>query len=265
MVDDYDRFIVDFRSSTHIDLSLYKRTQMERRLRALRDRYGHETFAAYLADVLDNPERLRELIDRVTINVSEFYRNSARWDYVQEVAPQLWHRRRQSTRPRPLRCWSAACSTGEEPYTLALVLHNVIPLEDISILATDIDERALSRAREGRYSSDAIAAVPIAVRDRFFHKDQDGGTAQISAQIRRSVDFRRHDLLQDPYGDDYDLIVCRNVLIYFTEDAKDGVFQKFSRALAPGGLLFVGSTEYIPYPDRFRLATKSPFFYQKTE
>ena len=265
-MDDYERFVIDFRAATNIDLSLYKRMQMERRLRALRDRYGYDTFSAYWTDVLQNPEHMNELVDRVTINVSEFYRNSDRWTYLQDVAaPELWRRQKRSPRPQPMRCWSAACSTGEEPYTLALVLQKSVPLEDIEILATDIDVRALSVAREGRYALDTVRAVPSEIRRRFFALDPSDGTEKISAAIADRVEFRRHDLLRDPYGGDYDLIVCRNVLIYFTEDAKDDVFARFAKALNPGGVLFVGSTEHIPDSERFGLVARAPYFYQRPE
>ncbi|WP_445612576.1 CheR family methyltransferase [Geobacillus sp. YF-1] len=255
-MDDYAQFIAKVKRKTGIDLSLYKEAQMKRRLAALYAKKGLNSFTELFAAMEKDPALWHECLDRMTINVSEFYRNAKRWEVLEQtILPRLL-----AENPRP-RVWSAACSTGEEPYTLAMVLAQHVPLPRISVLATDIDENALARARLGLYSERSLAELPEAMRKKFFTKD--GDWYKIDDKIKRTVTFEKHNLLADPFPGPFDLIVCRNVLIYFTEEAKRTLYRKFHAALRPGGVLFVGSTEQIFNPGLYGFEVEETFFYRR--
>ncbi|WP_322114360.1 protein-glutamate O-methyltransferase CheR [Fictibacillus sp. KU28468] len=257
MDQDYSNFIKDVQSITSIDLSLYKEAQMKRRLTAFRDKKSFESFSVFSKALMKDRRLLDELLDRMTINVSEFYRNPERWMVLKDkIIPDLL------SRTNKLKIWSAACSTGEEPYTLASLLQetgrNIITY---SILATDLDELALRRAKEGLYAETSIKNVPESVRNSSFR--QKAGGFAVTEALKKPIVFKQHNLLADVFEKSFDLIVCRNVMIYFTEDAKEALFHKFSESLRPGGYLFVGSTEQIFHPGRFNLQPREAFLYQK--
>lgn len=140
-----------------------------------------------------------------------------------------------------IKVWSAACSTGEEPYTIAMILAQNSLLKDSYILATDIDEQAIKTAQIGIYPERSLKEVPLEYKTNYFQ--QEGSFYHVKEDIKRSVTFRKHNLLSDRFETDFDLIVCRNVLIYFTESAKKELYEKFSNSLRRNGILFVGSTE----------------------
>ncbi|MBD7936067.1 MULTISPECIES: CheR family methyltransferase [Cytobacillus] len=254
---EYEQFIEKVKQYTGIDLAQYKETQMKRRLQAFYDKKGYTSFnQLYLAMVKDK-KLLAEFLDRMTINVSEFYRNRKRWEVLEkEILPLLLQKK------EPLKLWSAACSTGEEPYTLAMILSKYLPLSKIRIFATDIDESALLRAKTGIYHERSLQEIPDEMKKKYFI--QEGKQFILSDEIKQTVVFQKQNLLADSFLKDYDLIICRNVLIYFTEEAKAMIYSKFSKALKNGGYLFVGSTEQIFNPSLYDLKNQQSFFYKKT-
>lgn len=253
--DDYLLFIDKIKTATGIDLAQYKEAQMKRRLTTLRVRHGYDTFAAFFEGMSQNKKLFLDFLDRMTINVSEFWRNRNRWEVLQnELLPELQSR-------LPLKVWSAACSTGEEPYTLAMILDIANVLNRSTILATDIDEGALAKAKEGIYLERSLREVPEQVVKTYFHSD--GLHYKIDSKLSSAVQFKKQNLLLDSFEDGFDLIVCRNVMIYFTEEAKHTLYHKFARALRPGGILFVGSTEQIFSPEQYQLEAANTFFYRK--
>jgi chemotaxis protein methyltransferase CheR len=255
--EDFARFIVDIKRLTGIDLSQYKETQMRRRLTTLRMKHGFHTFAAYFASLIKDPTLRNEFLDRMTINVSEFWRNPNRWQVLKEkYLPEMIKHS-----PR-LNIWSAACSTGEEPYTIAMILDSLGVLTRCSLLATDLDEGVLVKSREGLYLERSVRDVPPDYKSKYFEAFE--GTFKVQEKLKKAVNFQKQNLLLDSFGESYDLIVCRNVMIYFTEDAKHLLYGKFARALRPGGLLFVGSTEQIFTPGQYGLETADTFFYRRT-
>lgn len=256
MSQDYEDFITSMKTKTGIDLSLYKEAQMKRRLTSLFQKKGYRSFREFFEKLDQDQDLLEELLDRMTINVTEFYRNRSRWEVLEnKILPRLL-KENQS-----LKVWSSASSTGEEPYTISMILSRFIPVQQISILATDIDEGALKRAKLGIYAERSLAEMSTEDRNKHFVKD--GSVYKISDVIKKPVQFKKTNLLSDPFDSGYHLIVCRNVLIYFTEEAKDRLYQKFSQALAPGGVLFVGSTEQIFNPGQYGLEVEDTFFYKK--
>ena len=255
-VPEYKTFIENIKRKTKIDLSLYKEAQMKRRLTSLYERKGYKSFKDFYEAIHNEPKVLDEFLDRMTINVSEFYRNKERWNVLEKtIYPRLLKRNKR------LKIWSAACSTGEEPYSLAMVLTTHVPIQDISILATDLDEGAIERAKVGLYGTRSLTNVPQKVIGNYFVND--GTHFQVKDDIKKTVTFQRHNLLNDRYGTGYDLIVCRNVMIYFTEEAKDAIYMNFAKSLKTGGILFVGSTEQIFNPEKYGLKSIETFFYEK--
>ncbi|GAB3802403.1 CheR family methyltransferase [Virgibacillus kimchii] len=259
MKDDYNEFIGQVLVKTGIDLKLYKERQMKRRITSLRNKHGYHNFSAYFKALETNQTLFTEFIDRMTINVSEFYRNPKRWHVLKEkVLPQIL---RSTPSSASLNIWSAACSTGEEPYSTAIMLKEYFPQVNYRILATDIDEKALKKAEQGVFSEQAIKEVPPAWKEKYF--TQKDGSFSVTPSIKRNITFKKHNLLRDVYPQNIDLIICRNVLIYFTDEAKEHIYSKFSSALRTEGVLFVGSTEQIFHPAKYQFRLIDTFFYQK--
>jgi chemotaxis protein methyltransferase CheR len=253
---DYEQFVTNIKKKTGIDLSLYKEAQMKRRLTSLYEKRGFASFQDYFKALSQDRKLLDEFLDRMTINVSEFYRNGKRWEVLEKkLLPRLLERNKR------LKIWSAACSTGEEPYTIAMIMSKFMPLSQVQILATDLDENVIERAKVGAYPERSLNEVPEDMKGKYFK--QDGSLFKISDEVKRTVTFKKQNLLADPFGGPFDLIVCRNVLIYFTEDAKDLLYKKFSTALKQDGIFFVGSTEQIFNPSLYGFETEDTFFYRK--
>lgn len=258
MLDDRDfaQFIVRIKQKTDIDLSQYKEAQMKRRLTTLRMKHGYASFEEYWKAIEQNRSLMNEFLDRMTINVSEFWRNPTRWDVLQKrFFPDMLKAGGK------LKIWSAACSTGEEPYTLAMMLSELGAIRQASLLATDLDSNVLKKAMEGSYLERSLRDVPSGCRQKYF-KQQDGAY-NISDELKQFVTFKQQNLLHDAFDNGFDLIVCRNVMIYFTEEAKHLLYHKFAKALKPGGLLFVGSTEQIFSPGQYGFETADTFFYRR--
>ncbi len=256
MSQDYIKFVSDIKHKLEIDLTLYKETQMKRRLTSLRDKRGYPNFKSYFKAISQDRLLLNEFLDRITINVSEFYRNPKRWEVMQSVIlPSLLDNSKKLT------IWSAACSTGEEPYSIALMMKEHFPNTAFQILATDIDNMVLARAKEGTYTDQSLKELPDSIKHKYFR--QKSGLYHIDNEVKRHVRFKKHDLLADGYPRNMDLIVCRNVLIYFTDQAKTIIYQNFSDSLKRDGVLFVGSTEQIFSPDKYNMSLIDTFFYKK--
>lgn len=241
---------------TGINLSSYKERQMKRRIESLITRNKFTSYESYFKAINTDPKLLDEFINYLTINVSEFYRNPAQWKVLEEdVIPHLLKHKSR------LKIWSAACSTGEEPYSLVMLLTRFFPLNQISVLATDIDRGALKKADVGIYSEKSLNNLPREFVHSYFTKHN--GDYKINDEIKRQVDFKHFNLLEDIYPSQCDLIVCRNVMIYFTEEAKNDIYVKFHNSLSNEGVLFVGSTEQIILPNRYNLTPLKTFFYKK--
>jgi chemotaxis protein methyltransferase CheR len=254
---DFMLFIKKIKDFTSIDLAQYKEAQMKRRLTTLRLKRGFNTFSAFFDAMMKDKSILYEFLDRMTINVSEFWRNPNRWEIVEKrFIPEMVRKTRR------LKVWSAACSTGEEPYTLAMILAEHGVLADIHLQATDIDDGALEKAKKGLYLDRSLRDVPQDYVKKYFRQEQ-ATTFLIADELKKAVKFQKQNLLVDPFDTGFDLIVCRNVIIYFTEEAKHILYQKFARALKPGGILFVGSTEQIFSPGQYDLEPADTFFYRK--
>ena len=253
----YEGFKKDVFSMTKIDLNAYKEKQMKRRIDTLIGKNKCDSYKDYVALIKSDKSKFEEFVNFLTINVSEFYRNPEQWTVLdKEVFPSLIEKFGQN-----LKVWSAACSTGDEPYSLVMALSRHLPLEKIKIVATDIDKQVLAKAKVGLYSAKSVANVPADLKKKFF--TEIGGSYQISDEIKKRVEFKEHNLLKDPYPTGCHLIVCRNVLIYFTEEAKEEVYKKFNSALTKNGVLFIGSTEQIMNYKELGFERAKSFFFVK--
>lgn len=253
----YEEFKKDIFALTKIDLNAYKEKQMKRRIDTLITKNSVNNYKDYVALIKSDKEKFEQFVNFLTINVSEFYRNPEQWEILdKEVFPTLIQKFGKN-----LKIWSAACSTGDEPYSLVMALSKHIPVNQIKIIATDIDKQVLDKARLGLYNEKSIASVPAEFKKKYFK--QIGSSYQISDEIKRQVEFKEHNLLKDPYPTGCHLIVCRNVLIYFTEEAKEEIYKKFNASLNKEGILFIGSTEQIMNYKELNYLRKQSFFFEK--
>lgn len=257
MANDYEKFKKDIFKLTTIDLNAYKERQMKRRIDTLITRNKYADYDAYVAAIKDDKKLFEEFVNYLTINVSEFYRNPQLWDVLEkDIFPELIKKYGNG-----IKIWSAACSTGDEPYSLVMLLSKFLPLSKIKIIATDIDKQVLEKARMGIYAASSLNGLPKEFKDKYF--TQVGSSYKIADEIKNCVEFKSHNLLKDEYPTNCHLIVCRNVVIYFTEEAKDEIYRKFHKSLVPGGVLFVGSTEQIINYRDIGYVSKKLFFYEK--
>lgn len=278
LLDNYDYLKIQVYKLTKINLDAYKERQMKRRIDAfinrqntridflkgnikeLSDKEKEEEFSyvSFIKNMKNDQELMNSFIEYLTINVSEFFRNPEQWKQLEEtILPYLF-----KSFGRDLRIWSAACSTGDEPYSLVMLLSKFMPLSKIHIYATDIDEGVIERAKLGIYNSNSLKEVPKEFLDKYFVKINEK-TYQISEKIKSRVSFRKHNLLNDDYIQRCNFIICRNVLIYFTEEAKDEIYKKFNSSLMENGILFIGSTEQIIQANNYNFYTYKSFFYEK--
>jgi chemotaxis protein methyltransferase CheR len=231
---------------------------MERRINSFMRQQGLENkYKEFLSLLSADKAVYQKFIEHLTINVSEFFRNANHWKVLEEeIFPEL-----AVQRDGPLKIWSAGCSTGEEPYSLAMIIKEKKIRIDHKILATDLDKEVLAKAVKGTYSEKEIEGVPLALRKKYFQ--QDGNFYTVNNELKNMIKFTRQNLLQDTFDKNFDLILCRNVVIYFTEETKKMLYSKFVEALRPNGIIFVGSTEQIFNSREIGLHTQKIFFYTK--
>jgi chemotaxis protein methyltransferase CheR len=233
----------------------YKEKCLRRRIAVRMRARGVHTYDDY-ARILDaDADEYERLLDVLTINVTKLFRN---WDVYASMAanvvPVLWHR----TTPL-IRVWSAGCSSGQEPYSLAVLFHRyaamngmLAQIERVRVLGTDIDRQCLAAAEQGQFEAADFSDTPDELRTRYFSATS---PSVVSAGVRSLVRFERRDLLGEPAPPgQFDLVVCRNVLIYFDRDTQERVFEKFYESLAPDGFLVLGKVETLLGPIRSRFA-----------
>lgn len=253
---DYEGFKKEICKMSGINLSYYKEKQMKRRIDSLISKNGNLPYYEYVKLIKDNPDLFNEFINYLTINVSEFFRNPEQWEVLKkDVLPILLKKSKK------LKIWSTACSTGDEPYSIVMVLNSFIPLSDIKIIASDIDKEALRKAKTGLYSEKSLEKLPGEYLAKYFTKN--ANSYLVKEEIKNQVEFIQHNMLKDEYPTNCDLIVCRNVLIYFTEEAKTLIYRRLNNALKTEGLLFLGCTEQIIMANKYCLSPLKTFFYMK--
>ncbi|MFQ5703078.1 MAG: CheR family methyltransferase [Gemmatimonadales bacterium] len=230
---------------TGLGCSAYKQSCLRRRIAVRMRACRVQTYAEYEAVLDREPEEYERLLDTLTINVTKFYRNRDTWETLAtRVLPDLWQRCNGS-----VRCWSAGCSSGEEPYTLVILLLELSRRGGNAsrlvgrVDATDLDRESIAKAQEGRYRDAAFEEMPPALVVRYF---SEGRPKTILPSVKQNVRFQRHDIILEPPPDPpYHLIICRNVLIYFDRPTQERLLWQFADALTPGGYLVLGKTETL--------------------
>ncbi len=232
-------------------------SRLARRLRAL----GLSDFKAYRDYLRRNPETESiELVNSVTTNLTSFFREKHHFEYLRENwVPALRERGK-----RQLRIWSAGCSTGEEPYSIAMALRQAIRdigCWDIRILATDIDSQVLAVAEQGVYDAARVASIDTDLRQRYFRPAADAGRVCVDDSLRQMIQFRQLNLLHPwPMRESFDLIFCRNVVIYFDRETQARLVDRFADQLVEDGMLLMGHSESLyKTSDRFRLLGKTVY------
>jgi len=256
--DDYTDFCDAVRSLCAIDLSQYKRGQMERRIRTFAGTRGAPELPAYLTKLRRDRVELDAFLDRVTINVSQLWRHPEQWEALErDVLPDL-------ARTGRIRAWSAGCSYGAEAFTLAAVAKTAVPRALVTITGVDIDERMVAQARTGVFSAEDARATPPGVMARWFTKRPDG-TYEARPELKAITRFETGDLLRvRPRPAAYDLVLCRNTVIYFNDEVRDALHGRLAEALRPGGYLVIGATERVSDPHAIGLTPTHPFTYRKS-
>ncbi|MBR5162943.1 MAG: protein-glutamate O-methyltransferase CheR, partial [Schwartzia sp.] len=210
---DWAEFKKKLKAKTEIDLDLYKEAQMKRRISNLVTRGGFDSFVTFFDHVAKDKEEFAAFIEYLTINVSEFFRTPDKFGKLEtEVIPELLKR------SPTLNIWSAGCSIGAEVYSLTMILKDLTPGKKHRLLATDLDIEIIAKAKAGIYTDNELKALDPKRKEKYFTKTSDGRFA-IKDEIKQCVEFKRHNLLKDPFEKNFDLILCRNVVIYFTEEA----------------------------------------------
>jgi chemotaxis protein methyltransferase CheR len=256
--DDFTAFCAGVRALCAVDLLQYKRGQMERRIRTWIERREGQDFKTYLARLREEPAELDAFLDRVTINVSHLWRHGEQWTALSDhVLPELAARGR-------IRAWSAGSSYGAEAYTLAAVARDAVPHARVNIRGTDLDKRMIERARRAEFSAEDLRQAPPAAIKRHFEALPDGG-AVARQELQRMVRFDVGDLLRMRVSPgSFELIICRNTVIYFTEEVRDALHTRLADALVPGGYLVVGASERVADPRSLDLTSPFPFIYRKS-
>ena len=237
----------DFRCGSYKEKCLRRRIAVRMRAR------GVHRYSDYASMLDRDAAEWDKLLDALTINVTKLFRNPETYAAIaQTVVPALWSNGEPS-----IRVWSAGCSSGEEPYSLATLFYRhaeqrneLARLSRVRVLGTDIDKRSLAAAERGQFDEEAFADTPAELRERYFSP---GFPATVSPAVRALVTLERRDLLlEPPPPGGHHLVVCRNVLIYFDRSTQEGLFERFHQALLPGGILVLGKVETLLGPVRTR-------------
>src|SRR3954470_15353514 len=242
---EFEQLLEFLRDERGFDFTGYKRASLMRRIsKRMQDADLDGDYAVYRDYLAQHPDEFAELFDTILINVTSFFRDPAAWEYLaKEIVPQIISLHAPTD---PLRLWSTGCSTGEEAYTLAMVFAEALGAEDfkqrVKIYATDVDEGALGTGRTATYTPAQLEPVPENLRERYF-ETANGDGFSFRADLRRTVIFGRHDLVQDPPISRIDLLVSRNTLMYFDGEEQQRILNNFHFALREDGFLFLGKSE----------------------
>ena len=242
---DFERLLEHIRESRGFDFSAYKRTTLLRRVAKRMAQVGAKDHAAYLEYLEAQPGEFAALFNTILINVTSYFRDASAWEYLQkEILPRIIANKE---RYEPIRIWSAGVASGEEAYSIAMALCEALGASEYrqraKIYATDVDDDALSRARQGRADEKELEEVPATLREKYF--EGEGDHYLLRGDLRRSLIFGRHDLLQDAPISRIDLLICRNTLMYFESEAQTRILARLHYALTEKGYLFLGKAEML--------------------
>lgn len=256
-INDYEKFVKAFHSLSGLDLNFYKENQMKRRINNFMCTNGYtENYTEFLKALNRDSVLYDAFFKHLTINVTQFFRDAKLWDvYREKIITDLIKDKTS------VKIWSAGSSSGQEAYTMAIIMAEYFPNIKYSILGTDIDVNVLKQAKDGLYEERDFASTPPHLWEKYFTLVDK--KYQVKDALKRNVNFTKQNLLTDKFEKGFDLIACRNVVIYFTDEAKDVLYKKFTDSLNTGGILFTGSTEHLFGKTNLGLKSVSSFFYQK--
>jgi chemotaxis protein methyltransferase CheR len=229
-------------------------SRLARRLRAL----AIPRFADYLAMVQEDEAELVNFVNALTTNLTAFFREKHHFNFLQStLLPELM---RRHERDRRLRIWSAGCSTGEEPYSIAMVVRESVPLDrgwDVKILATDLDSNVVAHAKRGVYNAERVTGIEPQRLKRWFYQGQgqQSGSVRVRPELQELITFKQLNLMQSwPFKGPFDFIFCRNVVIYFSKDTQRQLVERYASVMVPDAHLFLGHSESLfKVTDRFKL------------
>lgn len=251
----YRKLIYDESGITFSDTN---RSILDSRIKELLRKKNIATPAEYLAIVQKNPDEMKEMLDSCTTNLTRFFRNQPHFDAFENyVIPHVVEHKKAAGNDRTIKIWSAGCSTGEEPYTIAMIMKEICPAGfDFKITASDLSLKCLMTAQQGFYADAKVDGVPEAYLSKYFTKVEGG--YQIKDEVKNTIHFDYHNLRNDSGARNLDVIFCRNVLIYFDEPAQLAVINRFYNSMAPQSYLFIGHSESL-------FGMKTDFEFLKTE
>ncbi len=237
-----------------IKLDAYKSVQMNRRIESFVSKTNIKTSRDFIAECRQNEALREQFLDLITINVTQFFRNIDIFFYLKDIFNKYLPKREM------YRIWSSACSIGSEPYSVAMLLENM-GIKNYEILATDIDRKVLEYAEKGIYKEDELDNIPSVFIEEYFLRQ--GDKFRIKGSIRNKVVFSKHDLILNQFPQKMDLILCRNVIIYFKREETIKIYNKFYDCLNDSGVVFIGATENIYDYQQIGFTKLGTFFYQK--
>lgn len=256
--EEFSTFKKKIASLIGLNLFNYKNAQMERRIVSLMNRNNISKLDNYYSLLSSDKHKLEEFTNMLTINVTEFFRNTDKFEELEEkFIPELLKKHGS------LKIWSAGCSCGAEIYSIAMILDKLNLLDKSTLVASDFDINIINRAQKGHYSKFELGTIKPEYKKYFKPLDTKGDKFEVDSKITSKVKFERRDLLNGGFEKNFNLILCRNVVIYFTEEAKDKLYGDFYNSLTLGGVLLIGSTERIHNFKEIGFNLASSFFYQK--
>lgn len=252
----FDYFYDWAKRRLNLELRAYKQKQLQRRITTVMTASGAESLEEYSKLIEIDGVVKQKFLDYITINVTDFFRNKDLFEEFEEIV-----KRELNPKFGALKIWSAACSIGSEPYSLGIIMDkNNLRIKG-KILATDIDDEILRRAKKGSYKEAEIKNLGKTDLNKYFKLEEKEYT--IDSKIKNMVDFKKHDLILGRYETGFHIIICRNVTIYFKNEVKEEIYRKFNESLVKGGILFTGATESIYNPEKLGFKKLSTFIYEK--
>jgi chemotaxis protein methyltransferase CheR len=256
----FDQFKDEASKILNLNLAGYKLKRVKRRTDSLMRRQNVKDYKECLKLLEKDPEFKSTYLNHFTINTSEFFRNPKNFKFLKEnILPQLFDKKQK------VRIWSAPCSNGSEPYTIAIILNEMgIKSSRYKILASDLDPQIIEFAKTGIYNNNSLKNVSDKLITKYFKKIPQENKYQLTNKIINKVDFKKMDLINDNYQKNWDIILSRNFFIYLTKSIKDKLTKEFVSALKPDGYFFLGNTEFIFNPEKYSLKKEHLSFYKKT-
>lgn len=260
----FNQFVSLIKDRFGIKIGLDKKGVLDIRFKKIMTKYVITNYEELLSKIMSGKDEMliRDFLSEITINKTDFFREIHHFNFIKNKFDFILKNNKAIARTREMRVWSSACSTGEEPYTLAMVLKEVAGDDfKVKILATDISEKALKTAIQGEYPRGTVTPIQPYYIQKYFTSS--GGVYTVTDELKELISFRLFNLMNPfPFSNKFDIIFCRNVMIYFDSETQEKIVDKFYHALNPGGFLFIGHSESLSYREH-RFKYIQPTVYMK--